>query len=196
PRSQSASPASWTRAMSSSSSPTTAGSTSPAASTRSPSTRSRTSSRPSGGRPRLARGGAAMRISRSLLDEVVGHALEDPGNEVCGLVAVTCGEQPSATGVLRARNIHESPMKFEIDPGELLALYNRIEDEGGALGAIYHSHVRSPPYPSQTDVNFARSWPGVEWVIVGLSAGSEPEVRSYLIEDGRIEEVPVGEPGG
>ncbi len=135
-----------------------------------------------------------MRISGELLDAVVSHALEDPGNEVCGLVAVD--DAGTATAVHRAVNIHRSPMKFEIDPKELLALHNEIEDRGGELGAIYHSHVRSAPYPSQTDVNFARSWPGVEWLIVGLAAGRPPEVRSYVIDDGRIEEVPVGEAAG
>jgi proteasome lid subunit RPN8/RPN11 len=136
-----------------------------------------------------------MRISKQLLDEVAAHALEDPGNEVCGLIAVTDDGEPTATTVLRARNIHASPMKFEIDPMELLRLHNEIEDSGRALGAIYHSHVRSPPYPSQTDVNFARSWPGIEWLIVGLAADREPELRSYLIdvESGAIEEVPIDE---
>ncbi len=132
-----------------------------------------------------------MRISRPLLDEIVGHALEDPGNEVCGLVAVTADGERLATRVYRARNVHESPMKFEIDPKELLDLHNAIEDEGAELGAIYHSHVRSAPYPSQTDVNFAASWPGVEWIIVGLSEDAEPEVRSYLIDGGAIEEVAI-----
>jgi len=132
-----------------------------------------------------------MRISSELLGEVVSHALEDPGNEVCGLVAVSSDGERDARRVYRARNIHESPMKFEIDPKELLELHNAIEDEGYELGAIYHSHVRSPPYPSQTDVNFAASWPGVEWIIVGLAAGAEPEVRSYLIDGGAIEEIPI-----
>jgi len=136
-----------------------------------------------------------MRISEQLLGELVAHALEDPANEVCGLVAID--SSGAAAAVHRARNIHASPMKFEIDPKELLTLYNEIEQRGQELGAIYHSHVRSAPYPSQTDVNFARSWPGIEWLIVGLAAGSEPEVRSYLIDDGRIEElaVAVGEAG-
>jgi proteasome lid subunit RPN8/RPN11 len=126
----------------------------------------------------------------------VGHALEDPGNEVCGLVAITADGKHTATRVYRAHNVHESPMKFEIDPKELLDLHNAIEDEGWELGAIYHSHVRSPPYPSQTDVNFAASWPGVEWIIVGLKAGAKPEVRSYLIDGGSIEEVPIGAADG
>jgi [CysO sulfur-carrier protein]-S-L-cysteine hydrolase len=122
-----------------------------------------------------------MRISASLLEELVAHALEGPGNEVCGLVAVSADGERAAARVYRAINVHASPMKFEIDPKELLTLHNAIEDEGYELGAIYHSHVRSAPYPSQTDVNFAASWPGVEWIIVGLAAGREPEVRSYLI---------------
>jgi [CysO sulfur-carrier protein]-S-L-cysteine hydrolase len=135
-----------------------------------------------------------MKISKALLDEVVAHALEDPANEVCGLIAVTDDGERTATGVLRATNIHHSPMKFEIDPMELLALHNKIEDQGQALGAIYHSHVRSPPYPSQTDVNFARSWPGIEWLIVGLAAGETPVTRSYLIdaETAAIEELAIG----
>jgi proteasome lid subunit RPN8/RPN11 len=132
-----------------------------------------------------------MNISPELLQEIIDHALEDPGNEVCGLIAITDGAHRPASRVLRAVNVHASPMKFEIDPKELLALHTAIEDDGLELGAIYHSHVRSPPYPSQTDVNFARSWPGVEWLIVGLSAGQEPEVRSYLIDGGEISEVPV-----
>ena len=136
-----------------------------------------------------------MRISRELLEEIVAHALEDPANEVCGVVAVSEQPAPEARRVLRARNVHASPMKFEIDPAELLGLYSAIEDEGNALGAIYHSHVRSAPYPSQTDVNFAANWPGVEWIIVGLAAGAEPVVRSYLIEDGQIREVTIAEPG-
>jgi [CysO sulfur-carrier protein]-S-L-cysteine hydrolase len=132
-----------------------------------------------------------MVIARALLDDLLAHALEDPANEVCGVVAVDCDPStPSrqAVRVHRAVNVHASPLKFEIDPKELLDLYQRIEFEDGDLGAIYHSHVRSAPYPSQTDVNFAAHWPGVEWIIVGL-AGGDPEVRSYLIDGGQISEV-------
>ena len=54
-------------------------------------------------------------------------------------------------------------------------------------GAIYHSHTRSEPYPSQTDINYAASWPGVLWIIVG-TAGEEPMVRTYEISDGQVSE--------
>ena len=100
-----------------------------------------------------------------------------------------------AAALFRARNLHRSPLRFEIEPRELLELANEIEERGWEIGAIYHSHVRSSPYPSQTDVNFAAGWPGVEWIIVGLSEDASPEVRSYLIEGAVVREVPVAVAG-
>jgi [CysO sulfur-carrier protein]-S-L-cysteine hydrolase len=139
-----------------------------------------------------------MNISSELLDEVISHALEDPANEVCGVVAVESGgpqngDAARAVRVYRATNVHASPLRFEIAPQELLELWNVIEADGWELGAIYHSHVRSQPYPSQTDVNFAANWPGVEWIIVGLALGEQPTVRSYLIDGGDIKEVAAAE---
>ena len=136
-----------------------------------------------------------MNIAGELLDEVVAHALEDPSNEVCGVVAVEPRAESDgaarAVRVHRARNVHASPLRFEIDPKELLELSNAIEERGWEFGAIYHSHVRSKPFPSQTDINFAANWPGVEWIIVGLAEGSPPEIRSYLIEGAEVREVPM-----
>jgi proteasome lid subunit RPN8/RPN11 len=74
---------------------------------------------------------------------------------------------------------------------ELLRLNNEIDDQGWEIGAIYHSHVRSDPYPSQTDIAFAAQWPGVEWIIVGLASGERPKLRSYLIDGGAVAEVPL-----
>ncbi len=134
-----------------------------------------------------------MKISKDLLDQLVGHTLEDPANEICGVVAVEAGGEPGAAiavGVHRAANLHASPLRFEIEPMELFRLNEEIEDGARQIGGIYHSHVRSEPYPSQTDINYSRGWPGVEWIIVGLAAG-EPMVRSYLIDGGRVRDVPL-----
>jgi proteasome lid subunit RPN8/RPN11 len=123
-------------------------------------------------------------IAQGLLDRIVAHARRESPNECCGLIAVRDGV---VTGVDEAENVAASPLRFEVDG---LALHHRlteIEDRGDVLGAIYHSHTRSEPYPSQTDVNFAAGWPGVEWVIVGLRDG-EPVVRNFRIEDGRVME--------
>jgi [CysO sulfur-carrier protein]-S-L-cysteine hydrolase len=145
-----------------------------------------------------------MKIASNFLAELIAHAEEDAPNECCGVVAIDPGTlagagdasggaggaaSARATKVHRAENMAASPLKFEVDGKELLGLIGAIEDDGSELGAIYHSHTRTAPRPSQTDINFAANWPGVEWIIVGLADGAAPDVRSYLIEGGRVQEV-------
>jgi proteasome lid subunit RPN8/RPN11 len=123
-----------------------------------------------------------MRIARDLYEEMIAHAREDAPNECCGMVGSTDGR---AMAVYRAVNAEASPLRFRIDPEEQLVLHNRIDDAGLDLGAIYHSHTRTEPRPSQTDINFAKLWPGVLWIIVGLS-GDAVDVRTWRIDDGKV----------
>lgn len=127
---------------------------------------------------------AAMRIPQHLYREMVEHARQEAPNECCGMVA---GHDGHAVRVYRATNAAASPLRFEIDPREQIRLHNEIEAAGWDLTAIYHSHTRTAPAPSQTDINFAHGWPGVLWIIVGL-AGEEVEVRMWRIEKGRATE--------
>ena len=136
---------------------------------------------------------SSVLIARALLDELIAHAREEAPNECCGVVAVEPGPPARAARVHRAVNTAASPLRFEVDGLELLRTIEAIEDEGRELGAIYHSHTRTAPYPSQTDINFAANWPGVEWIIVGLADGDAPEMRSYLIDGGNVEEVTIQE---
>ena len=130
-----------------------------------------------------------MDIAPEFIDRIVAHARRDFPNECCGMIGVRDGV---AVSVHEAENLAASPLRFEVDGLEVHKTIEEIEDAGGELGAIYHSHTRSEPYPSQTDVNFAAGWPGVEWLIVGLRRNSEEVVvRSYRIDDGRVSEVEV-----
>jgi proteasome lid subunit RPN8/RPN11 len=127
-----------------------------------------------------------MQIAPDLLQHIVDHALRDAPDECCGFVWLRDGV---ATEVVPVENTAHSPFRFEVGPSDLLALADAGDD--GLDAIIYHSHTRSAPHPSQTDVNFAAHWPGVEWLIVG-TAGDEPEVRNWRIDpDGTVTEVPV-----
>jgi proteasome lid subunit RPN8/RPN11 len=132
-------------------------------------------------------------IAPALLERIVDHARREHPNECCGMVAVRDGR---AVGVHEARNVAASPLRFEVDGLEVHRTIEAIEEGGAQLGAIYHSHTRTEPYPSQTDVNFAAGWPGVEWIIVGLGRdGGDPTIRSFRIDDGRVAEVAVADDG-
>ncbi len=122
-----------------------------------------------------------MRISRQLLDEVIAHARADAPNECCGMIASRDGE---AVAVHRARNTAASPFRYEMDGMEQYRIQTSIEDAGHELGAIYHSHTRSAPEPSQTDINLA-FYPEALYVIVGLE-GPQPDVRAWRIVDGQV----------
>src|SRR4030088_220161 len=122
-----------------------------------------------------------MKISRALLDQIVAHARSEAPNECCGMVASDDGR---AVEVYPAVNAAASPLRYEIAPADQYRIEMAIDGGGHDLGAIYHSHTRSEPYPSQTDVNLAFH-PDALYVIVGL-ADDEPDVRAYRIRDGQV----------
>ena len=127
-----------------------------------------------------------MRIPRALYDEMVAHAQADAPNECCGMIATRDGE---AVELHRAENAAASPLRYEIDGAEQYRIQMAIDDAGHDLGAIYHSHTRSAPYPSQTDINLA-FYPEAVYVIVGV-AEAEPAIRGYRIVDQRVNEVEI-----
>ena len=64
-------------------------------------------------------------------------------------------------------------------------MHDRLDEDDLEVGAIYHSHTRTEPVPSQTDINLAvlsrgavhhrRAWPA-----------GEPDVRAFRIVDGEV----------
>src|SRR5688572_25711413 len=102
------------------------------------------------------------------------------------MIASSDGE---AVAVHRARNTAASPFRYEMDGMEQYRIQTAIEDAGHELGAIYHSHTRTPPYPSQTDINLA-FYPEAVYVIVGV-AGDEADIRAFRIVEGEVSEQPL-----
>ena len=127
-----------------------------------------------------------MKIDSRLTDELVRHALDDRPNECCGLIG---GKGDRAETVYRASNAEASPFRYSISPTEQLELINRIDDAGEDLVAIYHSHTKTEPFPSQTDVNLASGWPDETWEIISLKDPERPEIRAFHIAGERIEDV-------
>jgi proteasome lid subunit RPN8/RPN11 len=124
-----------------------------------------------------------MQISQHLIEEMVAHAGEDLPNECCGMIG---GADGVATEVIRVANSAASPLRYEMDPQEQYNALKTIEDGGGELLAIYHSHTKSAAYPSQTDVNQAVAWPEQVYVIVSLADPQQPDVKAYWLKDLRI----------
>jgi proteasome lid subunit RPN8/RPN11 len=121
-----------------------------------------------------------MKIARPHWEELVAHAREVAPEECCGILKLDDG---AVAEVRRAENERHSPFGYELDTQALLAAYNLEEDGFGV--AVYHSHPRSAPEPSQTDINLAE-YPDRIQVIISLAG--EPSVRAWRIRDGAVSE--------
>ena len=134
-------------------------------------------------------GPASVTVPAGLVEALVEHARAAQPNEACGLIV---GDRPAAEGgtALRfepTRNRAASPYRYEIHPDDLLRLTIATDDADEMFWAIVHSHVRSPAYPSPTDVGLA-FYPDALYVLVSL-AEDEPALGAYRIVDGAIHPV-------
>ena len=124
-----------------------------------------------------------MKIPQAIYDELLEHARVDAPNECCGMIG---GRDGTATTVYRATNAEGSPLRYNLDPQDQFRIMSEMEERGEDLAGIYHSHTRSPAYPSQTDINLA-AYPDAVYLIVSLAEG-ETQLRGFWIRDGEVTE--------
>jgi proteasome lid subunit RPN8/RPN11 len=125
-----------------------------------------------------------LALEKRYVQEMIAHALKDDPNECCGLIA---GKDGRATKLYRMTNVSASPYRYDMDGKEMIPILNEIDDNGGELLAIYHSHTHSQAYPSATDVRLA-TWPEAYYILVSLLDHQKPEVRAYRIQEGKVTE--------
>ena len=111
-----------------------------------------------------------------LSKEIVEHGLREFPNECCGLIAAADGVP---TKVFTMTNADASPVTYRLDGTEQLRIFDRMDDEGLELWAIYHSHTHSDAYPSETDVRLA-FYPDARYVLLSLADRAAPTAAIVL----------------
>ncbi|HEY7667614.1 MAG TPA: M67 family metallopeptidase [Actinomycetota bacterium] len=117
--------------------------------------------------------------------EIVEQALREFPNECCGVIAADGDGRP--VKVFPMRNADASPVTYRLDGKEQLQIFDRIDDEGWDLWAIYHSHTHSEAYPSDTDRKLA-FYPDARYLVLSLADREAPVLRSFFIRDGDVTE--------
>jgi proteasome lid subunit RPN8/RPN11 len=107
---------------------------------------------------------------------------------MCGLIAGVPGDD-HAQRFYPCRNIAESAKVYTIDPHDHYRAEIDADGRDWEIIGVVHSHTHSEPYPSPTDVAQAPD-PGWHYVILSLKRDA-PELRSYRLVDGEIDEEPV-----
>ena len=139
--------------------------------------------------------GPAVEIASSALSAMLAHARDALPNECCGLLV---GTETRIERAERARNLKASPTRYEIDPADHFRSIRVARAEGLAVIGAYHSHPRTAPEPSPTDLVGA-SDPALLCVIVSpaTSGALGQHVGAFRLVDDRFVRVAlvVGDSG-
>lgn len=123
-------------------------------------------------------------LEKRFYDEIITHALKDDPNECCGLLG---GSKGKVSKLYRTTNSLHSPIRYNIEPKELLQIHREVDDNGWDIVAIYHSHTHTQAYPSATDIQLA-FWPDSLYLIVSLQEKKNPLLRAFYIRNGQVAE--------
>jgi proteasome lid subunit RPN8/RPN11 len=128
-----------------------------------------------------------IEIPREIRDQLVETAVGGLPNEACGLLAGTDGR---VERFYPMRNADESAFTYRLDPKEQFDVFNEIDEKGWELVGIFHSHIRTEPYPSETDRRQA-FYPDAYYLLLSLAKRDDPVLRGFTIRDGVVEEQEV-----
>jgi len=119
-------------------------------------------------------------LTRQQTKTIIDHARSAAPHEACGLIL---GAGHQVDQVVPAKNITTDPMHhFRVDDALVVQHFNQI------IG-VYHSHPRSAPVPSSTDIQES-CYPEFIHVIIGLQ-GESPRLAAWRIRHGRVDSIQV-----
>ncbi len=127
--------------------------------------------------------------------KIVAQAAASPDEEVCGLLfgRVLPSQplnQPMIDEIVLIDNVAaDRATRYEMNPVQFVNAYASAAAAGRELLAIYHSHVSSPPIPSETDVAEAQ-YPDAVYLIVRL-IGGEARFAAWSITAAEVLSVPL-----
>ena len=128
----------------------------------------------------------AVRIPRTIVNQLLHHAQQKEDREVCGLIGATALGPEHCYPIA---NVAPQPTtRYHMDPKQQIDALRTLRERGETLFAIYHSHPTTPAMPSATDRAEA-NYPDTLYLIVSLNTKGVLDLRGYRICDGSAEPV-------
>jgi proteasome lid subunit RPN8/RPN11 len=120
---------------------------------------------------------------------MIDHAKKVWPQECCGILS---GKEKTVEKAFELKNAEESPVKYLMSPQDQLRVFEEMEKELMEMIAIYHSHPKTIPFPSETDVRLA-FYPDISSVIISLKEEGNPVMKAFQISKEAIylEEIEV-----
>ena len=128
-----------------------------------------------------------IKISESLRKNLELHANKQTPYEACAILLGNKDEKIwETTEIFLTENIEKSEINFTVSNEQLLEGYKMAEEKGLDVVGIFHSHPKSLPSPSNTDIKFMKGNP-IPWIIY---SGLTKEMKAYLL-DSEIIQIPI-----
>ena len=128
-----------------------------------------------------------IKLSESLRKNLELHANEQNPYEACAILLGNKNEKIwETTEIFLTENIEKSEINFKVSNEQLLEGYKMAEEKGLDVVGIFHSHPKSLPSPSNTDMKFMKGNP-IPWIIY---SGLTKEMKAYLL-DSEIIQIPI-----
>lgn len=128
-----------------------------------------------------------MKIKQSIINEMIEWMRENIPLEACGILV---GKDGIIDEFIKMENIAKSEKFFEMDPLELMKVFDQVDNLNKEVIGIFHSHPITEPYPSKTDLERNEIIDHLIFVISSLRTGS-PEIKAYTIKNKDIREIPI-----
>lgn len=130
-----------------------------------------------------------LRIPKTIYKEMLDHARREWPLECCGILS---GKEKTVQKAFELKNTEESPVLYSMSPQEQIKVFEEMEKESMGMIAIYHSHPKTIPFPSETDVKLA-FYPDISSVIISLKEEENPVMKAFQISKEAIylEEIEV-----
>jgi len=111
------------------------------------------------------------------LQELINLAQTGQPQEICGIIT---GKDQTSLEIIPIKNISPTPnTNFLMAPEELLDAFIKIDEQKLEHLAFFHSHPRSAPVPSATDLAQAY-YPDIPMIIIGKQ-NKTWEIKAYLL---------------
>ena len=129
-----------------------------------------------------------LRLNTTHLETIRDHILRCLPEEACGLLG---GREGYVEVVVPITNQLHSPVRFRMQPEELLATLQYLESNGLDLLAIFHSHPHGPEVPSDTDLR-EYAYPK-SLMMIWFPKGSDWQCRAFQVdvEKREYQEIPI-----
>ena len=127
-----------------------------------------------------------MIISAGVEAALIAHARRESPHECCGLLL---GRADAIVDSVPAENADPDPSRrYLVSPRDHFAAIRLARARGLEVIGAYHSHPRSDPAPSASDV--AEAFDEFLYVIIGL-APDPPQLRAWRLAAGNFVHVPL-----